>query len=123
HADIRIEGLGDGVMLAGMVANAGEAQQAHDLATRLVGDASKVVNGLTIQGRDQVMLKVTVAEMQRDVIKQLGIDLTGRVSYGAASVNFNTENPFSINGKAVNNTFGVLNLNNQVTATLRAMER
>jgi pilus assembly protein CpaC len=123
RADIRVEGLGEGVMLAGMVANAGEAQQAHDLAARLVGDASKVLNSLTIQGRDQVMLKVTVAEMQRDVIKQLGIDLTGSVSYGAATVNFNTENPFSINGKAVNNTFGSLNLNNQVTATLRAMER
>ena len=44
--------------------------------------ASKVVNGITVRGRDQVMLKVTVAEVQRDVIKQLGIDLTGSIGSG-----------------------------------------
>ncbi len=62
---------------AGSVANAGESQQAADVAARLVGDLDKVVNNLTIRGRDQVMLKVTVAEVQRDIIKQLGIDLNG----------------------------------------------
>ena len=40
------------------------------------------VNGITVRGRDQVMLKVTVAEVQRDVIKQLGIDLNGSVGIG-----------------------------------------
>ena len=36
------------------------------------------------------MLKVTVAEVQRDVIKQLGIDLNGSLNYGTAVLNFNT---------------------------------
>src|SRR6185312_12182802 len=49
----------DGVMLTGSVASAAESQQAFDLAARLVGDSAKVVNGLTVRGRDQVMLKVT----------------------------------------------------------------
>jgi Flp pilus assembly secretin CpaC len=35
------------------------------------------------------MLKVTVAEVPRDVIKQLGIDLGGSCKYGAAGVNLN----------------------------------
>ena len=48
------------------------------LPTRLVGDATKVVNGIILRGRDQVMLKVTVAEVQRDVIKQLGVDLSAQ---------------------------------------------
>ena len=78
-ADIRIEGVNDGVMLCGSVASAAEAQQAFDLASRLVGDAGKVVNGISVRGRDQVMLKVTVAEVQRDVIKQLGVDLSGQL--------------------------------------------
>ena len=43
-----------------------------------------------MRGRDQVMLKVTVAEVRRDVIKQLGIDLSGSFNYGTAVVNFNT---------------------------------
>src|ERR1700693_4721983 len=98
EADIRIEGVNDGVMLSGSVSSPAEAQQAFDIASRLVGDVAKVVNGITVRGRDQVMLKVTVAEVQRDVIKQLGIDLSGTFNSGAAVVNLNTQNQFSANG-------------------------
>ncbi|MEI9804696.1 MAG: hypothetical protein WDN48_09935 [Pseudolabrys sp.] len=47
------------------------------------------------------MLKVTVAEVRRDVIKQLGIDLSGSFNYGTAVVNFNQVNPFSANGQTL----------------------
>ena len=99
EADIHIEGVGDGVMLSGSASSAAESQHAYDLATRLVGDANKVVNGIVVRGRDQVMLKVTVAEVQRDIIKQLGIDLSANFSYGGAVVNFNNVNPFSASGQ------------------------
>ena len=56
------------------------------------------MNGIAVRGRDQVMLKVTVAEVRRDIIKQLGIDLSGTLNYGTAVVNFNTINPFSAIG-------------------------
>src|SRR5665213_129023 len=66
-SQINIEGVGaTGVMLSGSAANAAEAQQAYDLASRLVGSGTNVVNGITVRARDQVMLKVTVAEVQRD---------------------------------------------------------
>ena len=66
NADIHIEGVGDdGVMLSGSASSPVEAQQAFDLAARLVGDKEKVVNGIVVNGRDQVMLKVTVAEVSR----------------------------------------------------------
>ena len=122
-ADIRIEGVGaDGIMLSGSAASAAESQQAFDIATRLVGDNSKVVNGITVRGRDQVMLKVTVAEVRRDVIKQLGIDLSGSFNYGTAVVNFNTQNPFSATGQTLSNT-AFAGTFKTVTATLRAMDR
>jgi pilus assembly protein CpaC len=121
-ADIRLEGVGDGVMLTGSAASPAESQQAFDLASRLVGDGTKVVNGIAVRGRDQVMLKVTVAEVQRDVIKQLGIDLSGSFNYGTAVVNFNTSNPFSATGQALSNT-NIIGAFKNVTATLRAMER
>ena len=73
---IAIDGVGDGVVLTGSVSSPAEAQQAFDIASRLVGEPSKVVNGILIRGRDQVLLKVTVAEVQRDIIKQLGVDLS-----------------------------------------------
>src|ERR1041385_8233012 len=84
NADIQIEGVNDGVMLSGSVSNPIDVQQAGDLAARLVGGPEKVLNSIAIRGRDQVMLKVTVAEVARSIIKQLGIDLTANLNYGTA---------------------------------------
>jgi pilus assembly protein CpaC len=124
-ADIRVEGLGDGVMLSGTAATPIEAQQAGDLAARLAGGVDKVVNSIVVRGRDQVMLKVTVAEVQRNIIKQLGIDLSGSLNYGTAVVNFNNVTPFTANnaplvpGNAITGSFGSTP---SVQASLRAME-
>ena len=37
------------------------------------GSSGKVINSLTIRGLDQVSLKVTVAEIRREIVKQLGV--------------------------------------------------
>ena len=124
-SDIQVEGLGDGVILTGSAASPIEAQQAGDLAARLAGGADKVVNSIVVRGRDQVMLKVTVAEVARSIVKQLGIDLSGSLNYGTAVVNFNNANPFTANtsplvpGNALTTSFGSTP---SVQATLRAME-
>jgi pilus assembly protein CpaC len=126
NADIQIEGINDGVVLYGSVSSPIEAQQAGDLAARLVGGVEKVVNSIAIRGRDQVMLKVTVAEVARTVIKQLGIDLSGSLSYGTAVVKFNNSNPFTALGRYLvdenNKTSASFGATPSVTATLRAME-
>jgi pilus assembly protein CpaC len=125
NADIQIDGLGDGVMLTGSAANPIEAQQAGDLAARLVGGPDKVVNSIVVRGRDQVMLKVTVAEVARSIIKQLGIDLSGSLNYGTSVVNFNNSNPFSASGAPLvgtNAITGAFGSAPSVQATLRAME-
>ena len=125
---IQIEGVGDGVILTGSVSSPIEAQQAGDLAARLVGGADKVVNSIVVRGRDQVMLKVTVAEVRRDIIKQMGVDLSASMNYGTAIVNFNNSNPFTANNSPLvpgnNLTAAALNKAGlpSVTATLRAME-
>jgi len=125
NSDIQVEGLGDGVILSGAAASPIEAQQAGDLAARLAGGADKVLNSITVRGRDQVMLKVTVAEVARSTIKQLGIDLSGQLNYGTAVVNFNNTNPFTANnaplvpGNAITTSFGGTP---SVQATIRAME-
>ena len=125
NSDIQVEGLGDGVILTGSAASPIEAQQAGDLAARLAGGADKIVNSITVRGRDQVMLKVTVAEVARSIVKQLGIDLSGQFNYGTAVVNFNNANPFTANnaplvpGNSIATSFGSVP---SVTATLRAME-
>jgi pilus assembly protein CpaC len=122
---IQIEGVGDAVMLTGSVSSPIEAQQAGDLAARLVGGSDKVVNSITVRGRDQVMLKVTVAEVRRDIVKQMGVDLSASMSSGTTVVKFNNNNPFTassgplVPGNGLLTQFGSMP---SVQATLRAME-
>jgi pilus assembly protein CpaC len=112
-------------MLTGSAASPIESQQAGDLAARLAGGADKVINSIVVRGRDQVMLKVTVAEVQRSIIKQLGIDLSASLNYGTAVVKFNNANPFTANNgalvpnNAITTSFGSTP---SVQATVRAME-
>jgi pilus assembly protein CpaC len=125
NSEIQIDGLGDGVVLSGTAASPVEAQQAQDLAARLAGGADKVVNSITVRGRDQVMLKVTVAEVARNIVKQLGIDLSGSLNYGSSVVNFNNANPFTGYGRTLvanNSITAALGSPASVTATIRAME-
>ncbi len=127
NADIKVDGLGDGVMLSGWVSSPIEGQQAGDLAARLADGPQKVVNNITVRGRDQVMLKVTVAEVARTIIKQLGVDLSANLNYGTAVVNFNNANPFTAYGQPLTSSglstrFGGTNFLPAVNATIRAME-
>ncbi|MGJ5181570.1 type II and III secretion system protein family protein [Bradyrhizobium oligotrophicum] len=123
QASIQVDSAGDGVILTGTTATAMEAQQARDVAATLVGSADKVVNSIVVRERDQVMLKVTVAEVSRSIIKQLGVDLSSTMSAGTTTVSLTNSNPFTaygqnlVDGNSVSATFG------GTTATLRAMER
>jgi pilus assembly protein CpaC len=104
NAGIQIEGVGDGVMLTGSVSSPIEAQQAGDLAARL---------------------KVTVAEVRRDIVKQMGIDLSASMNVGTTIVKFNNTNPFTANNAPLvpgNGLFTSLGSMPSVQATLRAME-
>ena len=122
---ITVDTVNDNVVLGGVAANPAEAQRAMDLAVQLVGDPKKVLSTVAIAGRDQVMLKVRVAEMQRNVLKQLGVDITAGFSVGKFSGSFNTENPFSIDG-ALNSASHLLSFgsgDNFVDFEITALER
>jgi pilus assembly protein CpaC len=129
-ADINVEGIGEGVILSGTVSSDAESQQAYDIAVRLLNDGSaqtvplgtKIVNAIVVRGRDQVMLKVTVAEVERDLIKQLGINLSGTLGYGTAVVNFTNNNPFSAFGQSLSGS-NVTASFQSITASLQAMEQ
>src|SRR5690606_13692008 len=55
-AQVKVDAIGDSIVLSGTVASAAEAQHIFDTAARMVGDPAKVVNGLAIREREQVML-------------------------------------------------------------------
>ena len=52
------------------------------------------------RARIRSMLKVTVAEVQRNAVKQLGVDLNGGITMGAFKAAFSTDNPFPVTGVA-----------------------
>jgi pilus assembly protein CpaC len=81
----------------------------------------RVINALTIRGADQVSLHVMVAEIRREIIKQLGVNLSGSGPNGS----FTLDNPFAING-LVSPSGGMLNWvkgSQSLNATLQAFER
>ena len=127
---VRVEGVGDGVVVTGSVKSAQEAQTAIDIATGYMTDPKKVVNALKIEGQDQVMLRVKVVEMKREIVKQLGIDygangldIAGVVTNGAVQGNMLSRFPFGANNSSPNGAINFSNKAGTFGATLQAMER
>ena len=107
--------ISNGSSGAGPGASSGSGGKASNSAP------GKVINALTIRGADQVSLRVTVAEIRREIIKQLGVNLSGSGPNGS----FTLDNPFAING-AVATSEGVLNWvkgSQSFSANLQAFER
>src|SRR5262249_25441454 len=89
------------VVLSGTVSNAQESTRAQDVAVRFTGDATKVVNMLKIAGGEQVMLKVRVAEMDRNVAKQFGVNVEEAALAAGVPVIASTGNQFGLIGHAL----------------------
>ena len=123
ESDIKVEIISDNIVLSGTVRTPQDASQAEKLAeifvkggeattrnisasaTSATGDASvglfnedrqqsQIVNMLTIEAEDQVMLKVTVAEVSRSIMKQLGVN--SAVSGDNGTISF--QNPTNLGG-------------------------
>jgi len=100
--DIRAQAINDTVVLTGHVTSAQQAQRATDIAASFTGDPKKIVNVLQISTGEQVMLKVRIAEMQRSVAKQFGVDLSVAANVAGTPMTFGTSNQFGLVGHALN---------------------
>ncbi|MFM2423286.1 MAG: hypothetical protein RL291_1816 [Pseudomonadota bacterium] len=112
---IKTELAGSLVVLTGSVRNSVDATRAADIAAQFAtkekdlasgsatgsGDEAdksekdkkrQIVNLLQIEGEDQVMLKVTIAEVQRSVLKQFGINIGAEVLSGNMATSILTAN-------------------------------
>jgi len=115
-AQIEVRQLNEGLMLTGTVASAEDAAQAATIAAKFLGGKTDMIaDSITIRGRDQVMLKVQVAEIQRQVLKQLGINLTASTSFAKLI----SDNPLPLNTQSL--TTGSIQFGNY--ATMQAFER
>lgn len=132
-SNIQLRTVNDTIILTGAVDSAGDAQKAMDIAKGFVSSGGagagggttatdKIINSMSIRGRDQVMLKVTIAEVQRQVVKQLGLEsstLSGK--WGS----FTQDNPFEVNALASQTAARLLgNIGKtSLNASIRAFER
>jgi len=91
------------------------------IVEKAINSNSKVINSLTIRGLDEVSLRVTVAEIRREIVKQLGVTMSGSGPNGS----FTLDNPFAINGAltATQATLNWMKGSGNFSATLQAFER
>jgi len=118
-AQVQVEALNDSIILSGLVQSASDADKVVRLATAYAGGdgrtGPKVLNMLSIAGKDQVMLKVRVVEMQRSVIKQLGFNLSAVLNQiGEPQYLLGTAFGFAANGGSLGGVTGGYDLDTTV---------
>lgn len=118
-SNVTLDTTGANVVLNGTVNNAAEAKMAEDLVIKSGIAAEAVVNALQVTQGDQVMLKVKVVEVQRDVLKRLGVQLSGAFNIGDLAAGFGFNN---LLGGGSGGGAGFDNGDVRLDATVRAME-
>jgi pilus assembly protein CpaC len=71
-----VEAVNDSLYLSGSVKNDQAANTAKNLARRYVAQDANLVNLLKVSNDQQVLLKVKVVEIQRSVLKELGVGVS-----------------------------------------------
>ena len=129
-ARIGIESANGTIVLSGTADTPADAQRAVDIATRFVTGAGSqveaggpVMNMIKVREPGQVMLKVRVLEMQRSVIRQLGINLDGVATLDDATLRFATQNSVGSGGLIGTGTFTGLEDISPLNAALNAFEQ
>ena len=96
---VRVDAMNDTLILSGQVPNVIDADRAMQVARAAVAKPEMVINMLSIADKDQVMLKVRIVEMQRNVIKQLGFNLNAVLGQlGETQYLVGTAAQFAVNG-------------------------
>ena len=96
HLDLKLQATGRGMILTGDVASEAEAGRIEQVVRSSLSpeELSGFVNQLTVREADQVMIKLTIAEVQHSVLKQLGVKTTG--SWTIGNVGFKSTGSASI---------------------------
>ena len=108
-SNVEVQVFNSNILLTGAVPNAAAADTVEKLARMWLGAGGgegEIVNLLAIEGKDQVMLKVRIVEMQRSVTKQMGLDLSAIGDLGGSPVSLVSQvGPSLTNGFQANGTF------------------
>ncbi len=87
---VTMAGRSGAIQLTGMVPTAADAQRAEAIAKSMAGEAREVINELTLLSGIQVNLRVRVAEISRDVTRDLGFNWLGAFNDGTWQLGLRT---------------------------------
>lgn len=121
-SSIKVEMLNQTVVLTGSVKNPTDSVRAANIARQFVNvryetttkdksegaaiekfeksEVETVINMLNIEAEEQVMLKVTIAEVQRTALKQLGFNLGASINAGNFATALLTQNALPLTAAA-----------------------
>lgn len=121
-SSIKVEMLNQTVVLTGHVRNPTDAVRAGSIAHQFASveyevsqkdqtdgasvkkfeksETNTVINMLVVEAEEQVMLKVTVAEVQRSLLKQMGVNIGGAINAGSFTTQLLTENALPLTAAA-----------------------
>lgn len=125
--NVHAEAVNDSIILTGSVYSPGEADRASQVARAFVTGPEKVINMMTIAGSDQIMVKARIVEVQRTVVKQLGIDATAVLASVGDGLSLTQNATFAVSGNQLGG--GIINYidnagnGNRLNTSLRAFER
>jgi pilus assembly protein CpaC len=74
NAPIEVSSVEGAVVLSGIASSGADAEDARRLARRLVKSDDDIVNNISIVEPNQVNLRVRIAEVQRSVLKEFGVN-------------------------------------------------
>lgn len=114
------------VVLSGTAQSGDDIAKAIQIASQFAGGDQNVASVLTTSSPQQVMLKVTVAEVNRETVKQLGITMNATVSSGIFTGSLDSVQPLGGASQVVTGNAAKVGLDNGVfslDATLKALER
>ncbi|CAK0774248.1 pilus assembly protein CpaC [uncultured Gammaproteobacteria bacterium] len=89
NADIEVHALKDDLVLTGSAPSATVAQNARAVARRFVAGEDNVVSLIKISGSQQVLIQVKVAEVRKNILKQVGINMLAQGPNGAVTTGLN----------------------------------
>lgn len=107
---VQARSVDSNVVLSGTVRTPAEAEEARRLATGIVSDPKKVLSTIAVTAPSQVYLRVRVAEVSRDVLKQFGINWDAALSSGSFLLGLASGNPVVAGGNFLTRNAGTNSL-------------
>src|SRR6516162_6078990 len=111
------------LVLTGVVSDAGKADKVRALAASIAGEAkgSQVINRMTVATPNQVNLQVRIAEVDVNVLKDIGVNWQKALNTLNPFVSFQTNNPVTIGAETVSTIHVGHVLGQAASATISAL--